>query len=178
MAEVIDLKTLREKIDQCDRQIVSAVKARLAVVGQVAETKKAKNLPIFDRVREEALFKKIHELAGEQDAPTMVALYRMMTTLSRVQEHKLSGLDKPSVNLTPGSTSTLVYKGELPAGLNRTGVLRLLVAYEVDVLEVHFEDQLVLITAGKPASAAFLQDMVEQGCPLKLFLTTHPTGVC
>ena len=51
MAE-LDLEVIRKEIDKVDRQLAAILEARLGLVMQVAEYKKAKGMPVKDKARE------------------------------------------------------------------------------------------------------------------------------
>lgn len=55
---MIDLKLLRERINEIDEQMVSLFKERMDTVSSVAEYKKEKGLPVLDSSREKAILDK------------------------------------------------------------------------------------------------------------------------
>ena len=71
-----ELEQLRGDIDAIDRQIVDLMKQRMETVAQVAEYKKANNIPVLDSGRERALLSKVGQEAGEELADYIQSMYR------------------------------------------------------------------------------------------------------
>lgn len=59
----MDIKTLREKIDGIDREILDLIRERFSLLPDVAQYKKENNLPIKDEPRERELISKQTERA-------------------------------------------------------------------------------------------------------------------
>ena len=89
------LDDLRRSLDDVDRQILGAVAQRNAIVRQIAETKAraGQEKPLFDRVRERAVYGRAHRVAQEVGLPSLAA-HRVMQTLvelsHEIQEEMLS----------------------------------------------------------------------------------------
>ena len=62
----MDLKEIRTKIDEIDAQLVDLYKKRMELASDVAEYKRANNMPVLDTSRERALLSKVSELSGEE----------------------------------------------------------------------------------------------------------------
>ena len=82
-----ELEQLRGDIDAIDRQIVDLMKRRMETVAQVAEYKKANNMPVLDTSRERALLSKVGQEAGEELADYIQSMYRTIMAASRSYEN-------------------------------------------------------------------------------------------
>lgn len=82
-----ELEQLRGDIDAIDRQIVDLMKRRMETVAQVAEYKKANNMPVLDTSRERALLSKVGQEAGEELAEYIQSMYRAIMAASRSYEN-------------------------------------------------------------------------------------------
>ena len=82
-----ELEQLRGDIDAIDRQIVDLMKRRMETVAQVAEYKKANNMPVPDTSRERALLSKVGQEAGEELADYVQSMYRTIMAASRSYEN-------------------------------------------------------------------------------------------
>ena len=82
-----ELEQLRGDIDAIDRQIVDLMKRRMETVAQVAEYKKANNIPVLDSGRERALLSKVGQEAGEELADYIQSMYRTIMAASRSYEN-------------------------------------------------------------------------------------------
>lgn len=82
-----ELEQLRGDIDSIDRQIVDLMKRRMETVAQVAEYKKANNIPVLDTGRERALLSKVGQEAGEELADYVQSMYRTIMAASRSYEN-------------------------------------------------------------------------------------------
>lgn len=82
-----ELEQLRGDIDAIDRQIVDLMKQRMETVAQVAEYKKANNMPVLDTSRERALLSKVGQEAGEELADYVQSMYRTIMAASRSYEN-------------------------------------------------------------------------------------------
>ena len=84
----MELNELRTQIDQIDDQLVNLFVKRMNIAAEVAEYKKANNLPIYVPSREREILKEVAKKAGpEMDNYTRV-LYSMLFELSRSYQSK------------------------------------------------------------------------------------------
>ena len=91
----MDLKELRVEIDRIDDELVRLFCERMSISAQVADYKRANNLPIFHPGREREILQKVAEKAGpEMDNYTRV-LYSMLFELSRSYQSKRNGEISP-----------------------------------------------------------------------------------
>ena len=86
----MELQDLRNEIDTIDRELVDLFLRRMNIAAEVAEYKKANDLPVLDASRERALLDKVSELSGEEFEAYTRTLYATILDLSRsYQHHKL-----------------------------------------------------------------------------------------
>ena len=80
----MDLSTLRDRIDQVDRQIIALIAERLKIVEEVAVAKLEAASPFRDREREERLLLRLREHATEAglDPHQIERLYRVVMDMS------------------------------------------------------------------------------------------------
>jgi len=84
-----DLAELRVEIDQIDRQLVELFNKRMDIAAQVAEYKKANNLPVLDEKREAALLEKVQKLSDESFCEYTLKLYQEILALSKDYQTKI-----------------------------------------------------------------------------------------
>ena len=91
----MELKDLRNEIDQIDDALVKLFVHRMEVAAQVADYKKEKNLPIFVPAREREKLADVAEKAGADMANYTRVLYSMLFELSRSYQSKLTAEVSP-----------------------------------------------------------------------------------
>ena len=84
----MDIKELRNEIDQIDDQIVKLFGQRMDVASRIADYKKEHNLPIFVPAREREKLQDVSEKAGPEMANYTRVLYSMLFELSRSYQSK------------------------------------------------------------------------------------------
>lgn len=84
-----DIEELREDIDQVDRELVRLFNIRLTVAGEVAEYKRAHDLPVLDEAREQALLKKVAALSDAEYREETLELYEQILTISKDHQTKI-----------------------------------------------------------------------------------------
>ena len=87
----MDLNELRSEIDSIDDQLVKLFGQRMEVAAQIADYKKANNLPILMPVREREKLQDVAEKAGPEMANYTRVLYSMLFELSRSYQSKRNG---------------------------------------------------------------------------------------
>lgn len=87
----MDLSEIRQQIDGIDRELVRLFCERMNLSAQVADYKKANNLPIFVPARERAILQKVAEMAGPEMENYTRVLYSMLFELSRSYQSKRNG---------------------------------------------------------------------------------------
>lgn len=84
----MDLKDIREQIDSIDDELVQLFVKRMDLAAQVADYKKANNLPIYVPAREREILQNVAEKAGPEMANFTRVLYSMLFELSRSYQSK------------------------------------------------------------------------------------------
>ncbi len=84
----MDLKELRNEIDNIDTELVRLFTARMEVAAKVADYKKENNLPIYVPSREREVLQDVAEKAGPEMANYTRVLYSMLFELSRSYQSK------------------------------------------------------------------------------------------
>lgn len=91
----MDLTEIRQEIDEIDQELVRLFCARMNLSAQVADYKKANNLPIFVPARERAILQKVAQMAGPEMENYTRVLYSMFFELSRSYQSKRNGEISP-----------------------------------------------------------------------------------
>ena len=84
----MELKDLREEIDQIDAQLVQLFSKRMAISAQVAAYKKEHNMPIYVPSREQDILDSIDTKVAPEIAPYTKELYCKIFELSRSYQSK------------------------------------------------------------------------------------------
>ena len=88
----MDLKDLRNEIDQIDEQLISLFVKRMGISSQVADYKLAHDMPIYVPEREQAILQSIAEKVGPNLAAYATELYTTLFRVSRdYQKHRIEG---------------------------------------------------------------------------------------
>lgn len=91
----MDLKELRTQIDEIDIKLVELFVKRMEISAQVADYKKANNLPIYVPAREREILQDVAEKAGPDMANYARVLYTMLFELSRSYQRKRNTVTTP-----------------------------------------------------------------------------------
>ncbi len=94
----MDLQDLRNEIDSIDKELVELFLRRMEVAAQVADYKKANDLPIFVPSREREKLRNVAQQAGADMANYTKVLYSMIFELSRSYQSKRNLLTSPLHN--------------------------------------------------------------------------------
>lgn len=89
--ELLTLDTLRQRIDEVDRQLIDLFKERMEISAGVAQYKRENGKPVYDGAREREKLAKVSALAGENFADYSRVLYSTIMSLSRSYQEKLLG---------------------------------------------------------------------------------------
>ncbi len=84
----MELNELRKKIDEIDDSLVELFVKRMELSAQVADYKKANNLPIYVPAREREILQEVAAKAGPEMANYTRVLYSMLFELSRSYQQK------------------------------------------------------------------------------------------
>ena len=85
----MELKDYREKLDTIDAQIIRLFCERMETVQQIAEYKKAHDLPILAPSREQEILQRVRELSGAELAPYAQTLFETLMSVSREYQKTL-----------------------------------------------------------------------------------------
>ena len=91
----MELKNLRNEIDQIDDQLVQLFAQRMDVAARIADYKKEKCMPIFVPAREREKLMDVAEKAGPEMANYTRVLYSMLFELSRSYQSKKNDTVSP-----------------------------------------------------------------------------------
>lgn len=91
----MELNELRNEIDRIDKDLVRLFSDRMQVSKDVAEYKRAHQMPVLDPVRERELLLKVASIAGEDNAKYVRILYESILALSRAYQEKALCGDSP-----------------------------------------------------------------------------------
>lgn len=80
------LEQCRMEIDELDSKIVDLLCRRIYVTNEMAETKKAQGVPIYDQMREELLRRRVRQLAGTEYEEIVAEIYETIITESKKQQ--------------------------------------------------------------------------------------------
>ena len=94
----MDIKDLRNEIDQIDDELVRLFVKRMNVSAQVADYKKANHMPILVPAREREILRDVSEKAGDDMANYTRVLYSMIFELSRSYQSKRNNTSTPLHN--------------------------------------------------------------------------------
>jgi len=87
----MELQDLREEIDSIDQSLVELFIKRMNLSAQIADYKKAHNLPIYVPARENEILQEVATMAGPEMASYTCALYSTLFELSRGYQRKRNG---------------------------------------------------------------------------------------
>ncbi len=80
----MDIKELREQIDEIDRQLVDLYCRRMETARAIGRYKRANGIPVLDSEREKHLLDKVTEQAGEEYEQGIRSLYRLLMDQSKL----------------------------------------------------------------------------------------------
>ncbi len=79
----MELMMLRAKMDAIDRELFALLEKRMDVSAQVAEYKKAHDIPVFDESREEQMKANILFMIRPETADLLMEMYDIILKTSR-----------------------------------------------------------------------------------------------
>ena len=84
----MELNELRNEINQIDEELLNLFLRRMDVAEQVADYKRANNLPIYQPQREREILKKVSDQAGPEKSGYARVLFSMLLELSKSSQNK------------------------------------------------------------------------------------------
>lgn len=91
----MDITELRTEIDDIDRELVSLFCRRMGLAAQIADYKKANNLPILVPTREREILQSVAKQAGQDMDSYARVLYSLLFELSRSYQSKRNAATSP-----------------------------------------------------------------------------------
>lgn len=91
----MDIKDLRDQINDIDAQLVDLFNKRMNVSLEVAKYKIENNMPVLDKTRERAILEKVASNSNEEIANYTRILYSDIFNLSRSYQHKIINGSSP-----------------------------------------------------------------------------------
>ena len=88
MSERLELKDLRDKLDQIDSDILDLLEARVATSREIGNYKRSKGLQTYDPAREAEKIKALEEIAGFESRPYVKDLMKTLMDISKVHQNK------------------------------------------------------------------------------------------
>ena len=113
----MDIQDLRLELNQIDKELSALFARRMSISGQVAEYKRAHNMPVLDRSREREVIARAVEGKPEEFAGYIRLLYNNILDLSRAYQH---------VQLAPRSELKDTMEkaiGQMPAAMPTTATV-------------------------------------------------------
>lgn len=89
----MDIKELRQQIDQIDDKLVQIFNERMNVAAQIAEVKRENDLPVLNTRREREILAEVAQKSQEDIANYTRVLYSLIFELSRSHQQKLISKD-------------------------------------------------------------------------------------
>lgn len=145
----MDLKEIRNQIDEIDSQILALFTERMKKCADVAAYKKSRSMPILNSGREQEILRKVNEQAGDMGVYA-VRLFEKMMSLSREYQSKLNDVcgllgrklghsRSPEIHALLGTPSYRLFEKEpeeLEAFLksDTIGLLNVTIPYKRDVM--------------------------------------------
>lgn len=85
----MELKDYRKKLDDIDTQIVALFCDRMDTVRNIAEYKKAHELPVLAPGREQVILERVEALSGDELSPYARTLFETLMYVSREYQKTL-----------------------------------------------------------------------------------------
>lgn len=102
----MELKNIRNEIDQIDDQLIELFKKRMDCSAAVARSKKETKTPILNIAREEQVLERVEDMAGEYGKYARL-LYGNIMALSRELQYGIIGADSPLKQTIENAETTL-----------------------------------------------------------------------
>ncbi len=91
----MDIKELRQQINEIDTQLTALYNKRMGVSLEVAKYKIDNNMPVLDKARERELLERVANMSDPEIANYTRMLYSDILTLSRSYQHKIINGQSP-----------------------------------------------------------------------------------
>ena len=120
---MMELHEIREQIDEIDNELVDLFVKRMKLSEQVAEYKKANNMPIYVPAREQEILQSVAEKAGMGMENYTRILYSMIFELSRSYQRKRN---TSTTQLYQTNSRSISKHFEIFPGSDKTGIMMIL----------------------------------------------------
>lgn len=91
----MDIRQLREQIDAVDRELLALFVKRMEISEQIADRKKAENLPVFDAAREREKLRTVAAAVEPELESSAKVLYSLLFELSRSAQSAKNATQTP-----------------------------------------------------------------------------------
>ncbi|GAB1475711.1 prephenate dehydratase [Bacillota bacterium] len=145
------IQSVRKKLDVIDNKLIDLLQERMALVDQVAEAKRAENIPTADESREHEIIQRVIANTREEYKGEAVTFMNTLMGLSKFRQRKLmyDGVDDPLLP-PPGEPrikdQTISYQG-LPGAWGEQAALSLYPEARLQN-EKTFEDVFIAVKKG------------------------------
>ncbi len=99
----MDIRDLRKKIDETDRELVGLINKRMEIASKIGEYKRENKLPVYDPKRERELLDRVEGYSDKNIANYVRVIYQTMMDTSRAYQKKLSANDSEIRSLMEGA---------------------------------------------------------------------------
>ena len=131
----MELKLLREQIDQVDHEILLHILRRRELIRQVAQYKTEHHLPVFAPDREQQILSHIGEQLGQDRiTPALKLIYGILMDLNKLYEYQ-SHPKEFEIPTTLGGASVRAILPDQPGALTR--YLSPLAAADISITGIH-----------------------------------------
>ena len=146
----MDLKELRDKIDETDEQILRLFMARMELCKGVADYKKANNLPVFQGNREIEVIDRIKALTKDKELEAgTAALFMSIMDISKVLQNKKIYSSTETVYDVPDFTNAKRIGCQGTSGANSEAAARLIFGDIQPIFYKTFEDVFAAVQSGE-----------------------------
>ncbi|MGI6732817.1 MAG: bifunctional chorismate mutase/prephenate dehydratase [Anaerovoracaceae bacterium] len=83
------IQSVRASLDTIDSKLVKLLQERMTLVDQIAEAKRAENMPVADEAREQQIMEGVFKIADEEYRGEVVTFMRTLMGLSKFRQRKL-----------------------------------------------------------------------------------------
>ncbi len=147
-----ELEGLRSRIDEIDRKIVELYKERMDIVSEVAGLKRDTGGSIYRPDREEAIIRKVIDMAGEKNAHKIRLLYKTIMRQSRERQYEIlsetmSAEEIIGTDIVRGTDIARVAYAGLPGSYTQSAAARMYPEAEMEGL-VHFDNVMAAVAEG------------------------------
>ena len=86
----MELRKSREKINAIDKELTSLLNSRFAIMKEIGEYKKAKGLPVFDKVREDEVLDRVCKVSEPEYEAEIVRIFKEIIAYGKSIQEKVN----------------------------------------------------------------------------------------